>query len=128
MTPRHPKKQKRNSPKAFEWVALSAEQASGQKDALSGFCQASDIYINHLVLTKKQEARLEELFTTGRIIDRVFGEEKEAQLQAAALLTSEWLDLDVLEALGNIWSFKWSIKTGNAKQNSRKTHQVLYQW
>lgn len=107
-----------------KWVNVSAAQASGQDVHLSAHNLASEIYTQYLTLTEHQQAEFTML--EHFIEDTTFNPHSEAeQLEAAALLASNSLDLDARESIGSRWSNRWGATTG---KDGRQIRRSLYQW
>lgn len=110
-----------------KWINLTAEQASTTTQILSAHQIASQIYLQYLTLAPEQEMALSEIYQSGDSIEeKIFRTEDESdQLAAAAMLATNYLDLDSRESLGSRWSIRWGKSDGKDKSRVRK---VLYQW
>ncbi|KAI0737503.1 hypothetical protein BC629DRAFT_380424 [Irpex lacteus] len=88
--------------------------------------EVSKIYLNYLHLDEHQRKSIVDIYADGKNLSQKFDVKSEQdQLTASALLATNQLDFDQLEALQNKWSCRWSKNDGKGKGN---THRVLYQW
>ncbi|TFK78558.1 hypothetical protein K466DRAFT_507116 [Polyporus arcularius HHB13444] len=115
-------------PPRSKFLILKPKEASGQKVPLTALRRASNVYTKELCLTEEQKAKIEALYSDAnaslRVDEEFDPEDLEEQRAAASLLASEGLDLDGRAGLGNRWTSRWSMKTGN---RGLVTRRVLFQ-
>jgi hypothetical protein len=116
-----------HSTRKDKWITVTPKEASGQKSALSGRREVSDVNLKALTLTSEQISQINRIYEQGLAEDTAFQDLEEAdQLRAASLLATHHLDVDSRDNLGSRWSVKWT-RTSGGKQIGQ-SRRVLYQW
>jgi hypothetical protein len=78
-----------------------------------------------LHLDSQQLSAIETLYNRDGAECQLFGDDNLSQQHAAALLTTQGLDIDNLDDLGNRWSKRWSTMDGHGRMVQAR---VLLQW
>ncbi|EKM56355.1 uncharacterized protein PHACADRAFT_27236 [Phanerochaete carnosa HHB-10118-sp] len=85
----------------------------------------TDIYLDYLELTAKQETAVYNLYAQEKTFSQEFSTENvEDQLTASSILASHQLDFTTRECPGNKWKIRWSIISGKGKE---EVCRALYQ-
>ncbi|KAJ7163104.1 hypothetical protein C8R46DRAFT_1221901 [Mycena filopes] len=116
--------------KNFRWGEYVPAAPAAQKPALNARSAAAEVSISHLKISPEQRKLIDAMyhpaagdsFEVPPIVDHIFTQDINAQVQASAIMAQYGLDVDSREHIGSRWSQQWS-RSDKTNNNTRK---ILY--